>query len=291
MNEYPDFAGIEPPPFEEAGVAILPVPYEGTVTYGTGTSRGPAAILEASCQLELYDDQLRLEPCRAGVVVDREFQVPDLPASGVAAAVGRRCGRLLDDGKWVVTLGGEHSITAGAVAAAAGRFPGLEVVQLDAHADLRDSFEGDDWSHACAMARAMEHAAVRAVGVRSYSAGEAERISAGLPGYMLLHAWEMAADGWIDRVLHGIDGLPVYLTIDLDYFDPALMPATGTPEPGGGSWWQTMEFLERLFRRARVVAADLVELAPIPGLHHPDYTAARLLHKMIGWHLAGSGLS
>jgi len=182
----------------------------------------------------------------------------------------------------VVMLGGEHSITPAGVAAAAARRDGLHVVQFDAHADLRQSYRGDPWSHACAMARSLDHATVQSIGIRSYSPEEAEWISKGIPGYRITHAWEMAGDAWIDKALEGVDGRPVYLTFDVDYFDPSIVPATGTPEPGGGRWWPTLEILDALFDRADVVACDVVELAPVEGLHHADFTVARLVYQLIG---------
>lgn len=286
----PPFGGKEAwTAFDAAHVAVLPVPFERTVSYGGGTERGPQAILAASAQVELYDEQLRCEPFRVGVWTDPMLAVSGLSASAAVRAVERRVGELLDAGKWVVMLGGEHSITPGAVAAARHRHAGLEVVQLDAHADLRSSYEGDAWSHACAMARCIDLAPLRAIGIRNYSSEEAERIRAGIPGYRLVHAWEMEEDAWIEKSLAGIDGRAVYLTFDVDYFDPALIPATGTPEPGGGAWWPTLRFLEALFRRARVVACDVVELAPVPGLHHADFTVARLVYKLIGFEGLESG--
>jgi agmatinase len=188
----------------------------------------------------------------------------------------------MDAGKWVVMLGGEHAITPGGVAAAAARHEGLHVVQLDAHADLRDSYQNDRWSHACAMARCLDHATIRAIGIRSYSPEEAERMLKGIPGYRMLPAWELGRDGWIERALDGLDGRPVYLTVDVDYFDPSVVPSTGTPEPGGATWWPTLNLLDSLFRRADVVAADVVELAPVGGLHHADFTVARLVYHLIG---------
>ena len=275
--------------FQRARAAVLPVPYEATVSYGTGTAGGPEAILRASAQLELYDDQLGLEPCRCGVWTDAPLDLGKSEGDAMAAAVARRYGELMDAGKWVVMLGGEHSITPGGVRAARERHDGLHVVQLDAHADLRDSYLGNRWSHACAMARCVELAPVHAVGVRSYSPEERDRIRAGIPGYRMLHAWEMDAGDWIEMTLEGLEGRPVYLTVDLDYFDPSVMPATGTPEPGGGHWWPTLRLLDALFRTARVVGCDVVELAPVPGLHHADFTAARLVHRLIGCACAASG--
>jgi agmatinase len=266
--------------FQEADVVVLPVPYEGTVSYGRGTAAGPAAIVAASAQVEQWDEQLG-EDASSRIWTERALDVDGLPAEAMVRSVEERCGALLDAGKWPLVLGGEHSITPGAVAAAAARHDDLHVVQLDAHADLREEYEGSAWSHACAMARSLEHAPVRAVGIRSYSEPEAERLRAGIAGYDLLHAWELGQEGWIDRALAGLDGHAVWLTVDVDYFDPSLVPATGTPEPGGGQWWPTLELLDALFRRTRVVGADVVELAPVPGLHHADFLAARLAYKLV----------
>jgi agmatinase len=273
--------------YEQARIVVLPVPHEATVSYGGGTRNGPDAILRASTQVELYDEQMGIEPYRAGLWTDAPLDLAGASGEEVARRVERRVGALMDDGKWVVMLGGEHSITPGGVAAARKRFEGLHVVQLDAHADLRQSYEGSGWNHACAMARCVELAPIHAVGIRNYSAEEAERIRRGIPGYRILHGWEMANESWIERALEGIVGLPVYLTFDLDYFDPSIVPATGTPEPGGGAWWPTLRFLEQLFVRAKVVACDIVELAPIPGLNHPDFTAARLAYKLMGFATPG----
>lgn len=268
--------------WETARVVVLPVPYEGTVSYGRGTASGPAAILTASRQVEFYDEQMACEPRACGIWTAAPLEVTGGSPRAMVEEVARRVGELIDAGKWVAMLGGEHSITPGAVAAAALRHRGLHVVQLDAHADLRETYAGERYSHASAMARCIEQASVHAIGVRSYSDEEAARIRGGIPGYRITHAWEMQTEEWIERSLEDLDGQPVYLTIDVDYFDPSIMPATGTPEPGGGLWWPTLRFLEMLFARADVVAADVVELAPIPGLHHADFTAARLVHKLIG---------
>jgi agmatinase len=284
VPELPPFGGEEAwSPFERARAVVLPVPFEATVSYGGGTARGPEAILRASTQVELWDDLLGREPFRSGIWTDAALAVGGATPLDAVEKVRRRLGDLMDERKWVVMLGGEHAITPGGVAAAAARHPGLVVVQLDAHADLRESYQGDPNSHACAMARALEHAPVRALGIRNYSVDEAAWIRRGIPGYRIVHGWEMDDEAaWTERMLQGLDGVPVYLTVDVDYFDPAIVPATGTPEPGGGAWWPTLRFLAALFRRARVVAADVVELAPIPGLHHADFTVARLVHHLIG---------
>jgi agmatinase len=277
-------SAFEDPPSHdaaEARVVVVPVPHEASVSYGKGTAGGPQAILDASLQVELFDEQLRTEPIRVGIHTDDPLVTPD---DGAVAeqAIAERVGGWMERGKWVAMLGGEHSITPGGVRAAASRHDGLVVVQLDAHADLRDEYESNPYSHACAVARCLEHAEVRAVGIRNYSTEEARRIAEGIPGYRIVHAWEMVGEDWHDAVLEGIDGRPVYLTIDVDYFDPAVIPSTGTPEPGGGTWYPTLRFLQALFGRANVVAADLVELAPTPALHHADFTVARLLYKLVG---------
>lgn len=269
-------------PFDRARVVVFPVPYEGTVSYGGGTARGPAAVIEASTQIESFNERMVSVPSTCGIWTEAPLEIPDGPTERVVRRVSERFGELIDAGKWVVMLGGEHSITPGGVAAVAARRDGLHVVQLDAHADLRESYRDDPWSHACAMARCLDHAAIHAIGIRSYSPEEAERMQRGIPGYCMTPAWELGREGWIDRALEGLDGRPVYLTIDVDYFDPSVIPATGTPEPGGGFWWPTWELLDTLFRRAEVVACDVVELAPIPGMHHADFTIARLVYHLIG---------
>lgn len=273
--------------YDRARVVLLPVPYEGTVSYVGGAARGPQAILDASEQLELYDERIAAEPWRCGIHTMRALDVASRGPEEVAAAVERATGRLLDDAKWPVILGGEHSITPGAVRAAAARHPGLHVVQLDAHADLRESYQGSPHSHACAMARCVDVATVHAFGIRAYSRDEADRIRRGIPGYRVTHAWEMRGVDWIDMALDELRDRAVYLTVDVDYFDPSVVPATGTPEPGGGLWEPTLELLERLFRTAHVVGCDVVELAPVPGLHHADFTVARLVYKLIGFACGG----
>jgi agmatinase len=267
--------------YEVARAVVLPVPYERTVSWGRGTARGPQAILDASEQLEIYNERTGAEPFRCGIWTSPVLEVP---ADGAAMTreVERRVGELLDDGKWVAMLGGEHAITPGAVRAAAARYPGLGVVQLDAHADLRDSYHGDRFSHASAMARCLEIAPVLALGIRSYTRDESERMRSGTLDHRIVHAWEMDGEDRIDAALARVAGRPVYLTFDVDYFDPSVVPATGTPEPGGGTWYPTLRLLERLFRDSPVVACDVVELAPVPGLHHADYAAARLVYELIG---------
>lgn len=284
----PPFGGPEAESRDGARVSIFPVPYEATVSYGGGTGRGPQAILHASTQVELHDEQTSDEPFRVGIRTEPLFEPPRGSTESAVQAIAGRFGDLMDEGLFVVMLGGEHSITPGGVAAAAARHPGLVVVQIDAHADLRQEYEHDSWSHACAMARCLDVAPVHAYGIRNYSTEEASRIRNGIPGYRILHAWQMTDEAWIAPAVEAVRGRPVYLTVDVDGFDPAVIPATGTPEPGGLHWWPTLRFLSRLFEEATVVAADVVELAPIEGLHHADFTVARLVYKIVGFHAAAT---
>lgn len=293
----PIFLGLseEEARYESARVAVLPVPYGGTVSYGRGTEKGPAALLEASLQVELFEEQTRTEPWRRGIATLPPLEVEWLGPEEVVEASRRRVAALLDDGKLPLVLGGEHSISEGPVAACAERAPGLTVLQLDAHSDLREEYEGSRRNHACAAARMREHARVLQLGVRSQCPEERAVIEAG--EVFTVFAWEMAESGWEERLLERIpaDG-PLYVTVDLDYFDPSIMPATGTPEPGGGLWWPTLRFLRAAMGRGRVVGIDIMELAPIPGLHAPDFLAARLAYKLVGYALeedsgAGGGPS
>jgi len=184
--------------------------------------------------------------------------------------------------RFLVMLGGEHTVSAPAIRAQAARVGRLSVLQLDAHADLRADFEGSAYSHACAMARVLDVADLVSVGVRGVSEEEVG-VADSSDGVTLIWADEMwEDDAWMDRALAAL-GDPVYLTFDVDYFDPSLVPSTGTPEPGGGDWYRTLRFLRRVFRERTVVACDVVELAPTPGVHAPDFLVAKLVYKLIGY--------
>ncbi len=275
--------------FESAGSVVLPVPYETTTSYGAGARGGPAAIVDASRYIELYDQELDRDVSRVGI---HTLPALELTRDGAAAAmaeleasyaaVAEACGD-----RFLVMLGGEHTVSAPAIRAQAARSSErLSVLQLDAHADLRDEFEGSKWSHACAMARVLDVADVVAVGVRGVSEEEVE-VARSDDRATLIWADEMwENDAWMDRALEAL-GDPVYLTFDVDYFDPSLVPATGTPEPGGGDWYRTLRFLRRVFRERTVVACDVVELAPSPSLHAADFLVAKLVYKLIGYCFEG----
>ena len=274
--------------FGRCRVVILPVPYEATTSYGGGARRGPGAILEASRYVELYDRELEADPSTVGI---HTLPALELSRDGAPAAMAElegayaRVAEVAQD-RFLIMLGGEHAVSAPAIRAQASRLGRLSVLQLDAHADLRPEFEGSAHSHACAMARVLDVADVVSVGVRGVSREEVEVADANA-GVTLIWADEMwADDSWMDRALAAL-GDPVYLTFDVDYFDPSLVPSTGTPEPGGGDWYRTLRFLRRVFRERNVVACDIVELAPIPGMHAPDFLVAKLVYKLIGYRFQG----
>jgi agmatinase len=271
---------------EKARAFILPVPYETTTSFGGGTRGGPRAILEASRYVELWDQELGGDPSRVGIHTLPALELTREGPGPAAEELERAYGAILDAMKdrFPVMLGGEHSISAPAIRAVAARYPSrLSVLQMDAHADLRTSYEGTPHSHASAMYRVLDVADLVGVGIRGISQEEVE-LAGHTPGVTLIYADEMwADDGWMDRAVEAL-GDPVYLTFDVDYFDPSLMPSTGTPEPGGGDWYRTLKFLRRVFRERTVVAMDVVELAPIPGMPAPDFLVAKLVYKLLGYH-------
>lgn len=273
------------PTLDAAPVVVLPVPYEATVSYMGGTRFGPRRILEASRYIELYDHELDTEPHEIGI-----HTLPELVLSGAGPAealaeLRRAFDALLARDKFVIMLGGEHSISGPPIEAHADRLGTgrtLSVLQLDAHGDLRAEYEGTPLSHACVMHRVHERVRLVPVGIRAITREERELIRRrGIP---TIFAHELdAAGAWIDRAVNAL-GDDVYITIDVDYFDPALVPATGTPEPGGGQWYPTLRLLERVFAERRVVGVDVVELAPIPGVVAPDFLVAKLVYKLIAFH-------
>ena len=293
-SELPSFLEFEAPAGEPA-VAVLPVPYERTTSWGRGAEDGPAALLRASRYVELYDEELRVEPFRVGIET-----LPPVDVEAVeAVALERISGAARDAikrGRFLAAIGGEHTVTPALVRGvvdAAGADPGpdpgpdLGVVQFDAHTDLRPTYAGTRWNHACAMSRVLDLGlSTLAVGIRSLSRPEAVRIETeGLPVIWANQMAALAAEELEALFVGLLASLPdtVYLTFDLDFFDPSVLPATGTPEPGGGTWHQALALLRLLFEHKRVIAMDVVELAPIPGNPASDFTAARLLYKCIGY--------
>lgn len=263
---------------------VLPVPYEATTTYMQGTARGPAAILEASQQVEFFDEWLEDEARRFGVRTEEPI-ICTGPPEELAERLDQAVGALLDAGRFPLVLGGEHSISLGPIRAAAARHPDLVVLHLDAHPDLRDEYEGTKFGHGCVMRRVWELGVrIHAFGLRAISPEERdfypgqERASyVGARELLPLSPLER-----VDRVLAELPDGPLWLSWDIDGLDPSVVPSTGTPEPGGIDWFTVSEVLRRLDLDGRqVVGAELVELMPQPGHHASDFACARLAHRML----------
>lgn len=271
---------------ETSPYVILPVPYEETTTYGKGAQYGPTAIIAASQEVELFDDELGFEPYLAGIHSDRPLHIATHQGPEKQnEIVYQRITELLKQNKIVGMIGGEHSISYGAVRGCLEKFPNLTVLQLDAHADLRDGYLGDRFSHAAVMRRIRDLTPKTvSVGVRNYSIEEHEYIKA--HNVVIYSAYDLQHQpDWIDKVVAGLSG-DLYLTVDLDGFDPSLVPATGTPEPGGLQWYPVIELLRKAISKCNLVGFDVVELSPIEGNHVSDFLAAKLIYKIIGYHSA-----
>lgn len=282
-----EFGGSTPTTtdFEHARVVILPIPLDRTTSYVPGTRYGPHEILVASSHMELWDEETATDVHSIGIYTLPEMDFPFASMDGVVVEIERVTSELLKRDKFPFVLGGEHSITGPVVAAMAKKYPGLSVLQIDAHADLRQSYMGTPHNHACAMRRVLDHARATQVGIRSVSPEEAAAVP-GLPT-TIFYDWNMRKDpDWIQRVVDSL-GDPVYITIDCDGFDPAIMPATGTPEPGGLSWYEGLTLLRRVIESRTIVGCDLVELAPMPGNVAPTFLCAKLVYKILSYRFGG----
>ena len=281
-----NFGGIpeENSRYETARAVIFPVPLERTTTYEHGTRNGPGAILAASRNMETWDEELEVETySKIGIATLPAIDTAEGTLEKVLAEIHTTELARLKDGKFPVALGGEHSVTPPLVSAAAKKFPDLAVLQIDAHADLREAYQGNRGSHASAMRRVVEMCPAVQVAIRSLSMEEAEAI----PRLRTKIYWardiaHARNDSWIPRV---VADLPehVYLTVDLDGFDPAYLPATGTPEPGGLDWYQVTALIREVAQTRNIVAADVVELLPQAGDHASDFLAAKLVYKILGY--------
>ncbi len=279
-----NFGGLPPEYSEAAGsrVVIVPVPYDGTSTWVKGADKGPAAILRASANMELYDIETDAQPYLDGIFTD-EAVTEDRSPEAMVEAVRRRVQGHLANRKLTVVVGGEHSVSIGAVQAHAGRYPGLSVLQLDAHSDLRDEYEGSKYNHACVMARVRELCPIVQVGIRSMDISE----KPALVEDRIFFAHEIHDSlTWIDKVVAKLTE-QVYITIDLDAFDPSIMPSTGTPEPGGLGWYAVLTLLKAVCRRRTVVGFDVVELCPVETNWAPDFLAAKLIYKILSYRHKG----
>jgi agmatinase len=286
MNQPTDlpfvFGGLEPDrsAFETANVLIWPVPYEKTVSYGLGTREGPEAIIDASRYMELYDEELGGETADIGIHTLPAMEAERAPEEMIPA-LEREAQRLLGTGKFLCMLGGEHSITPPVVRAFCAKYPKLSVLQIDAHADLRESYEGSRFSHASAMRRVVESCPAVQVGIRSLSIEEARAIPT-LPTRIFWAKDIAGRTDWIDEAVGALTG-DVYLTLDIDGLDPSVVPATGTPEPGGLMWYETLALLRAVAARRRIVGMDLVELCKSPVSNAPSFLSAKLIYKTLGY--------
>jgi len=297
-----NFLGLEPrhSDYAAAGFAVLPIPYDATTSYRGGTRDGPAAIIAASQQVELFDPELRREFHTAGIATLDPIVPNAAGPEEMQRDIHAAARRIVRDGKFLLGLGGEHGITAGLVKAVAQKHRRLSVLQIDAHLDLRDSYQQSRYSHATVMRRVLPLVdAVVPVGIRTVAIEE-HRFLKSLQGkarlkkgphngpyktppirpVMARECWE--SDDWLDRVLEAL-GENVYVTVDIDGFDPAYAPGTGTPEPGGLDWYQVTSLLRLVAAEKRIVAADVVEVAPIPGQAVTEFLAARVAYKIISY--------
>lgn len=267
-----------------APLVVLPLPYERTVCYGTGTRQGPAAILRASREIEDFDEELKI-PVDLRV---RTLDPPDLSAPDAAdalEAIRVKAATVMRDDRFLLSLGGEHTVTLPLVTAAQARFKDLWVLHLDAHLDLRDSYLGRRDSHACVMRRIRElgiptaHVGIRGISAKQHAYTQSESVPV-----LRADEWLQGPGSRLDEFLAGLPEGPAYLSLDIDVMDPSLAPGTGTPEPGGALWADMLALLGKVFRERQFVAADIVEVSPVPGTRVTEYIAARLGAKILLYH-------
>ncbi|EHP45506.1 agmatinase [Odoribacter laneus] len=262
--------------YENARIVILPVPYDGTSTWLKGADKGPQAILEASANMELYDIETDSEVYTQGIAT-LEAVTEDQSPEAMSDAVEKQVDAILMDKKFPVLLGGEHSVSIGSIRAFAKHYENFSVLQLDAHSDMRDNYEGSDHNHACVMARAKEMATVAQVGIRSSCIEEKHNIDPD----RIFYAHEIKeSPTWMYNVSEKLND-NVYITIDLDVFDPAYMPSTGTPEPDGLTYREVINFLKLINERHNIIGLDIVELCPNEMNKAPDFLASKLIYQLL----------
>jgi len=273
------YAGIpaENATYENSKVVLVTVPYDGTSTWGKGADKGPELFLDASENMELYDIETDSEPYLQGVYRAGEVSENSTPEKMVEAVYNKTKELIKDREKLFTLIGGEHSVSIGSIRAVGEEYKQLTVLQLDAHTDLRPEFHGSKNNHACAVFEANQKHKLVQVGIRSMDAEEKQY----LPHNRVFFAHEIANnENWIKEVLEKVTG-NVYITIDLDAFDPSIAPSTGTPEPGGLQWYPTLKLLKKVFKKCNVVAFDIVELMDSPQAKPTAFLAAKLYYKML----------
>lgn len=275
-----NFGGIEDKYAERNNAAVLlqPVPYDGTSTWGKGADKGFDAFIEASENMELYDIETDSEVYLKGIHTLDPVNERSSPEA-VYKAVLSKTKELLDENKFLTFFGGEHSASIGIIESFRQKYPGLTVLQLDAHSDLRKSYEGSEYNHACALHKASRYTNLLQVGIRSMDISEKEFLDPG----KCFFAEDMYGDrSWMDNSIK-LMSEDVYITIDLDVIDPSIMPATGTPEPGGMDWNTTIGYLKKVFKEKNVVGFDIVEFAPMEGNKAPGFLVAKLYYKLLSY--------
>jgi len=284
-----NFCGLERKEFKDCRVVVLPVPYDSTATYNPGARNGPHAIIQASRNMELYDEELGYSPADVGIFTLDELEPSMKSPEDMVARVEGVVAEIVEAEKFPVVLGGEHSISLGAIRAMNEKHDGITVLHLDAHGDLRNEYEGTRYSHACVMRRASEICPVVQLGVRSISAEEAEFMKGAenVKTFFMHDVREEGLAATLDDLIPALSE-EVYISFDIDVFDPGEVPATGTPEPGGMRWHEVMQVLKRVSAQKQIVGFDLVELAPIPGNPASDFLAAKLAYKLIGHKFKGA---
>ena len=281
-----NFGGIdeeEYSSFDSARILILPVSYEGTVSYGTGTGAGAMAIVDASRNMELYEEETDAEVYKLGIHTLPEFTPREDPRT-MMSELYEYSKSVIDDGKFLCMLGGEHSVSAPIIQAHNEKYDNLSVLQIDAHADLRDEYDGTPHSHASIMARVVKDMRIPSVqvGIRSISGDEARSLKEGLPTKIFWARDIVGKTDWIDEAIDGLTD-NVYLTIDIDGLDPSIVPTTGTPEPGGLGWYETLTLIRKLAEKKRVVGMDLVEYSYFENYDSPAFLCSKLVYKSLAY--------
>jgi agmatinase len=270
--------------FDNSRVLVMPVSWEGTVSYGTGTGEGAMAIVDASRNMELYDEETDAEIYKIGIHTTDLIEPAETPEA-MMTRLYESSKKLLASGKFLCMLGGEHSISSPVIKAHAEKYHDLSVLQIDAHADLRDEYDGTKWSHASIMARVVKDMRIPSVqvGIRSISAEEARSLDEGLPTKIFWAKDIWQNNDWIDEAVDSLSD-NVYLTIDIDGLDPSLVPTTGTPEPGGLGWYQTLMLIRKVAEKKRIVGMDLNEFSKVEGASDaPVFLCCKLIYKTLGY--------
>ena len=280
------FLGVDARPIDECGVVLIPAPYDGTTSYRSGARNGPMVILGASHQVELFDVELRTCPVDIGIGTLGDYSVDVSSPEAAVHQVYSRCAAVHESNQRPFVLGGEHSVSSGAVRAAFEKHGKLSILQIDAHLDLRESYQGSQWSHACVARRMLEYGTIVPVGVRVACPEELSCVDQeGIRPFWASDLEKVSRGQWVENVLEHLTS-PVYVTVDVDGFDPSVFRATGTPVPGGLSWYDVLTLLREVGQQRRVVGCDVVELAADSPATPDAFAAAQLVYKMVGyfWH-------